>query len=135
MYAKLILIAEEITFDDQGQLSATNIALDVVRPSYPTTLEKMDLLTLWTRGRGEPAEQLFTLQISVGEQQFPLERIRVDFGDNHEAYVGLSLDGFVIDKPAPYVFHFQQNGEDRGVWIMRTHQLTPKATQPMAEAK
>ena len=50
--------------------------------------------------------------------------------ENYEAMIGLSLDGFVLESARPYIFRFTQNGEDRGVWVMRCHEMP----QPVAEA-
>lgn len=130
MYAKLILVAQDISFDDEGHLSAGKLALDITRPNFPSTLEKMDLLTIWTRGKDEPDTQNFQLSVMHGDQTSPPEQITVRFGENYEAMVGLSLDGFVLESARPYIFRFTQNGEDRGVWVMRCHEMP----QPVAEA-
>ncbi len=121
MFAKLILLADEIAFDEQGRVSAKHLALDVVRPSFPSTIEKLDLITLWTRGPDEPADQSFEIILQTPTGGSPPEAVPVQFGENHEAWQGLSLDGFVLDQPCPYFFRFTQNRQDRGVWILRAH--------------
>jgi hypothetical protein len=128
MYAKLILLAEDIAFDDLGRISAKNLSLDVFVPSFPATLEKLDLLTLWTRGQEEAAKQLVELSLRVGDNWLPPETIPVEFGEDFEAFRGISLDGFQIDAPGPVIFRFHQQGEDRGVWIMRVHPM-PSASE------
>lgn len=131
MYAKLILLAEDFEFDDLGRLSASNLLLDAYFPSFPAKLEKVDLLTLWTRGKDEPAQQLFELNLQVGEERHPPEHIPVRFGDAYEAFQGISLDGFEVEKPGAIIFHFTQQGQDRGVWVMRCHPLP----QPQASGE
>ena len=121
MYAKLVLLAEEISFDDAGRVSTRNLALDMVHPTYPATVSRLDLLTLWTRTPDEPARQEFEILLQTPTGQAPPERIPVDFGEGHEAWQGLSLDGFVLEQPGPYVFRFTQDRSDRAVWILRAH--------------
>lgn len=121
MHAKLVLLAEEVSFDDAGRVSTRNLALDLVQTSFPATISRLDLLTLWTRGPDEPASQAFEILLQTPTGQAPPERIPVEFGENHEAWQGLSLDGFVLEKPGPYVFRFTQDKVDRAVWVLRAH--------------
>lgn len=121
MFAKLILLADEIAFDDAGRLSAKHLALDVMCPKFPHTLENLDLLTLWTRTPDEPAEQSFEILLQTPGGASPPEAISVNFGESNEVFQGLSLAGFELDQPGPYIFRFLQNRQDRGVWILRAH--------------
>ncbi len=121
MFAKLILVAEKIAFDDTGRITAHNLLLDTVQPSFPAVMDSMDLLTLWNRAQDEPSKQIFELALQIDGEVLPPEHIPIDFGDGYEAYQGISLDGFEIAKPGAIVFRFTQHGEDRGVWIMRNH--------------
>jgi hypothetical protein len=126
MYAKLVLVAEGFDFDDQGRVSAKNLLLDTVHTSFPAVIESMDLLTLWTRGPDEPRKQIFQLALKIGNEELGApEHIPIDFQEGYEAWQGISLDGFTIDQPGPIVFHFSQNGEERGVWILRAHGTMP----------
>lgn len=121
MHAKLVLLAEEVSFDDAGRVSASRLALDIVRSGFPATLDRLDLITLWTRGPDEPANQSFELLLQTPTGQVPPERIPVQFGEAWEAWQGLSLDGLVLEQPGPYVFRFTQDKQDRAVWILRAH--------------
>jgi len=121
MFAKLILLADEIAFDDQGRVTATRLALDIVKPSFPATLDRLDLITCWTRGPDEAPDQSFEIILQTPTGGSPPEQVPVHFGENHEAWQGLSLDGFVLEQPGPYVFRFTQNRQDRGIWILRAH--------------
>ena len=121
MFAKLVLLAEEVSFDDAGKVSAKNLALDIVRPSFPATLDRLDLLTLWTRAQDEADSQVFELHLQTPTGAAPPERIPVEFGENGEAWQGISLDGFTLEQPGPYVFRFTQGPQDRAVWILRAH--------------
>ena len=123
MYAKLVLLAEDISFDDGGRVSAKNLALDLVFPSFPATITKLDLLTLWTRTPDEPADQAFEILLQTPTGQAPTERIPVQFGDGSEAWQGISLDGFELEQPGPYIFRFTQGTIDRGVWVLRAHHI------------
>jgi hypothetical protein len=123
MFAKLVLLAEEISFDDAGRVSAKNLALDLVGTTFPMTIARLDLLTLWTRMGDEPESQVFELLLQTPTGQAPPERIPVDFKDQAEAWQGISLDGFVLEQPGPYIFRFTQGTQDRAVWILRAHQV------------
>lgn len=122
MQAKLILVAEKIEAGQNGQVSAHNLALDVMRPSFPATLDSLDLFTIWVRAEDEPAEQDFQLIIQTSEGSTPPERVPINFEDRREVVQGISLDGFTLDKPGAYIFHFRQNNEHRGTWVLRAHQ-------------
>jgi hypothetical protein len=132
MFAKLVLLAEDISVDELGRISANKLLLDTFQPSFPCTLGKVDLLTLWTRGMDESTRQVFEIVLQVDGESVHTERIMINFGENYEAYRGISLDGFEIAKPGAIVFRFMHNGEDRAVWVMRAHDM---ADAPSAEAE
>jgi hypothetical protein len=132
MYAKLVLLAEEISVDSLGRISTTHLLLDTFHESFPATLPKVDLLTLWTRGMDEATRQVFEIVLQIDGESVHTERIMLNFGENYEAYRGISLDGFEVVKAGPIVFRFMHNGEDRAVWIMRAH---PMSEAPTAEAE
>jgi hypothetical protein len=121
MFAKLILLAEEIEMDAEGRVSTRNLALDLAVPAFPHTLSRLDLLTLWTRAPEEPSKQSFEIVLQTPNGAAPPEPIEVDFGEAGEAWQGLSLDGFELEAPGPYVFRFTQGRQDRGVWVLRAH--------------
>lgn len=121
MNAKLILLAEEIGFDEAGRVSAKNLALDLICPSFPHVIEKLDLLTLWTRIPDESPDQSFEILLQTPTGGSAPESIPVQFGAGFETWQGISLDGFVLEQPGPYVFRIVQGRQDRGVWILRAH--------------
>jgi hypothetical protein len=123
MFAKLVLLAEQISFDDLGRVSTEKLLLDTFHPSFPTVLPKVDLLTLWSRGLDDSSRQMFEIVLQIDGEAVHTERILINFGEDYEAYKGISLDGFQIEKPGAIVFRFVSDGEDRAIWVMRAHDM------------
>jgi hypothetical protein len=137
MFAKLVLLAEDIQVDELGRISTKNLLLDTFLPSFPAKLAKVDLLTLWTRTPEESSRQMFEIVMQIDGESVHTERVLINFNEEFEAYQGISLDGLDVEKPGAIVFRFVHNAEDRAVWIMRSHEMTaaPSIVGPVGEAK
>ena len=89
---------------------------------------------MWSRGMDEGSRQKFEIVLQIDGEAVNTEHILINFGEDYEAYNGVSLDGFQIEKPGAIVFRFMHNGEDRAVWVMRAHERPPEAAGPTGEA-
>lgn len=133
MKAKLILLAEKITFDELGRVSATNLLLDVAQPIFPAQLPNVDVLTCFTRLPEEPEKTFFQIIVETSDGPSEPTRVPIDFQGRHEVFQGISLDDFELKQPGPVIFRFIHGDQDLATWILRGHEMHTGGT--VGEAK
>lgn len=121
MEVRLLLVANEIRFDELGRVSAERLLLDVVHPVYPAAVEKLDLLCAWTRNADEPDQSAFFLSVEMGGAESERERIPLDFKGRSECFQGISLDGFQITHAGNVVFRLFDGGRECAQWVIRAY--------------